>query len=224
MPRRTVTVIATVYNEAENIAAFVQSLADQSRQPDQIVIVDAGSTDGTTEALREHIEEGFPAELIVEKGANRSRGRNRAIEEAKGEVIASIDAGCTAPKQWLSKLVAPFESDDPPDVVAGYYQPDTGTALEDAIAAATVPDASEVDPDSFLPSGRSAAFTREAWERVGGYSEHVEYAEDTDFDLRLKGPLSVSGSSPRPSSAGACRPRSGASSFNSSATLAATAS
>ena len=186
MPRRTVTLIATVYNEAENIAAFVQSLVDQSRQPDEIVIVDAGSTDGTIGVLREYIEEGFPARLIVEKGANRSRGRNRAIEEATGEVIAGIDAGCIAPRQWLSKLVAPFESEDPPDVVAGYYQPDTATALEDAIAAATVPDASEVDPTSFLPSGRSVAFTREVWERVGGYPEHVEYAEDTDFDLRLK--------------------------------------
>ena len=186
MSRRTVSIISTVYNEAGNIRAFLQSLLDQSRDPDEIIIVDAGSTDGTINIVRRFIDEGFPARLVIEEGANRSRGRNRAIEEAKSEIIASIDAGCVASRQWLANLVAPFESDDPPDVVAGYYYPDTDTAFEDAIAVATVPDPSEVDPDAFLPSGRSVAFTRRAWERVGGYPEYVEYAEDTDFDLRLK--------------------------------------
>ncbi|HUU53897.1 MAG TPA: glycosyltransferase [Armatimonadota bacterium] len=186
MPKRTVSLITTLYNEADSIRAFIQSVIDQSREPDEIIVCDAGSTDGTVRIVREYIEEGFPARLIIEKGANRSRGRNRAIEEAKGEIIAGIDGGCAAARDWLSRLVAPFESDDPPDVVAGYYEPDTDTALEDAIAVATVPDASEVDPETFLPSGRSVAFRRDAWERVGGYPEYVDYAEDTDFGLRLK--------------------------------------
>jgi glycosyltransferase involved in cell wall biosynthesis len=186
MARRRVSVVTTVLNEAANIRDFMQSLLDQSRDPDEIIICDAGSRDRTIKIIEEFIEEGFPAKLLVEAGANRSRGRNRAVEEANGEIIASIDGGCIARGEWLARLVEPFESDDPPDVVAGYYEPETDTSFEDAIAVATVPDVSEVDPDAFLPSGRSVAFTREAWERVGGYPEYVDYAEDTDFDLRLK--------------------------------------
>ena len=186
MPKRSVSLITTLYDEADNIHAFIQSLLDQSRPPDEIIICDAGSTDGTVKIIREYIEEGFPARLIIEKGASRSRGRNRAIEEATGEIIACIDAGCAAARDWLSRIVAPFESKSPPDVVSGYYEPDTDTALEDAIAVATVPDAPEVDPETFLPSGRSVAFRRDAWERVGGYPEYIDYAEDTAFDLRLK--------------------------------------
>jgi glycosyltransferase involved in cell wall biosynthesis len=186
MARRRVSVITTVYSEAANIRDFMQSLLDQSRAPDEIIICDAGSRDGTLGIIQEFIGEGFPAKVVVDDGANRSRGRNRAIAEATGEIIASIDGGCIARREWLSQLVAPFETDDPPDVAAGYYEPETSTPLEDAIAVATVPDASEVDSESFLPSGRSVAFTKEGWERVGGYPEYVDYAEDTDFGLRLK--------------------------------------
>lgn len=186
MPRRTVSLITTVLNEAESIGPLLQSLADQNRQPDEIIICDAGSRDGTANTIQEWVADGFPARLIVENGANRSRGRNRAIEEATGEIIASIDGGCIAGRDWLAKLIAPFELDDPPDVVAGYYEPDTESPIEDAIAVATVPASAEVDPESFLPSGRSVAFRQDAWQRVGGYPEYVDYAEDTDFDLRLR--------------------------------------
>ncbi|UCC67825.1 MAG: glycosyltransferase, partial [Armatimonadota bacterium] len=186
MARRTVSLITTVFNEEDTIGPLLDSISSQTRQPDEIVIVDAGSTDGTRKIISDYIAQGLPARMLVEPGANRSRGRNLAIREAHGEIIASIDAGCIAPRDWLNRLVAPFESDNPPDVVAGYHEPDTANTLEDAIAMATIPDASEVDPAAFLPSGRSVAFRREAWARVGGYPEHVDYAEDTAFDLRLK--------------------------------------
>lgn len=186
MPRRTVSVITTVLNEAKGIEPLLRSLLDQSREPDEIIICDAGSDDGTVEIIRRRIEEGYPARLIIERRASRSRGRNLAIEESKSEVIASIDAGCVARVEWLSKLMAPFESDDPPDVVSGYYQPEAQSAFEEAIAVATVPDPIEVDPETFLPSSRSVAFRRDAWERVGGYPEYTSHAEDTEFDLRLK--------------------------------------
>lgn len=186
MAKLTVSVITTVLNEAKSIDAFLRSLLDQSRVPDEIIICDAGSEDGTAEIIRRWIEEGYPARLIVERRANRSRGRNLAIGEAKGEIIASIDGGCAANMDWLAKLVAPFESEDPPDVVSGYYQPEADSSFEEAIAVATVPDAIEVEAESFLPSSRSVAFRRQAWERVGGYPEYANYAEDTEFDLRLK--------------------------------------
>jgi glycosyltransferase involved in cell wall biosynthesis len=186
MPRCTVSLITTVLDEEGSIEPLLQSLADQRRQPDEIIICDAGSTDSTANIIRQWIVDGFPARLIVEQGANRSKGRNRAIEKATGEVVASIDGGCVAGRDWLANLIAPFDSDDPPDVVAGYYEPDTDTQMEDAIAVATVPASAEVDPETFLPSGRSVAFRRDAWRRVGGYPEYVDYAEDTDFGVRLK--------------------------------------
>jgi hypothetical protein len=44
----------------------------------------------------------------------------------------------------------------------------------------------DVDPHKFLPSSRSVAFRKSAWEAVGGYPEWLDYCEDLVFDLRLK--------------------------------------
>jgi glycosyltransferase involved in cell wall biosynthesis/GT2 family glycosyltransferase len=185
-PRRTVSLITTVLNERASMAALLDSIAAQTRPPDEIVIVDAGSDDGTCDIINDYLARGLPARLIVVPGAGRAQGRNLAIRRSRGEIIASIDGGCEAEPEWLARLVAPFESDDPPDVVSGYYRPATRTRREKAVAAATVPLVGEVDPETFLPSSRSVAFTRAAWERAGGYPEYVDCAEDTLFDIRMR--------------------------------------
>jgi len=186
MPRRSATLIITVYNEEETIERLLDSLKVQSRQPDEIIIADAGSTDRTREIIQAYSEGGYPIQLIVEPGANRARGRNLAIRQAKGEVIASIDAGCQARSGWLENLLAPFEAESPPEVVSGFYQPEAYSLWEEAVGVATVPTLAEVNRREFLPSSRSVAFTKAVWERVGGYPEYIECAEDTAFDLALR--------------------------------------
>ncbi len=48
------------------------------------------------------------------------------------------------------------------------------------------PRVEEIDPSAFLPSSRSIAFVREAWESAGGYPEWLDYCEDLLFDMRMK--------------------------------------
>jgi glycosyltransferase involved in cell wall biosynthesis len=182
---RTVTLIITLYNEEDGIRALLDSILAQTHRPDEIVICDAGSTDRTVEIINEYIERGLPATVIMEPGANRSRGRNLAIEQAAGEIIASTDGGCVVEPDWLANLTAPFESEDPPDVVSGYYRPRFTTLWEEAVALATVPTVAEVNPAAFLPSGRSVAFTKAAWKNAGGYPESIPFAEDTAFGQHL---------------------------------------
>ena len=182
---RTIALITTLYNEEGSVRSLLDSIFAQTRQPDEIIVCDAGSTDRTVEMINEYAARGLPAKVIIEPGVNRARGRNLAVEQATSEVIVSIDGGCVAEQDWLANLAAPFESDDPPDVVSGYYRPRFTTVWEEAVAFATVPTAAEVNPQTFLPSGRSAAFTKAAWKRVGGYPENIPFAEDTAFGRRL---------------------------------------
>lgn len=182
----TTALITTCYQEAEAIDGFLDAVLAQTRRPDEIIIVDAGSDDGTVEQIRERIEARAPIALIIEPGANRSRGRNRAIEETSADAIAVTDVGAEPNPDWFERIIAPLEADESLDVVAGYYRPDPRTLWEAAVAAATVPAASEVNPDTFLPSARSVAFRRVAWEVAGGYPEHLRHNEDTPFDLALK--------------------------------------
>ncbi|MCX7598432.1 MAG: glycosyl transferase family 2, partial [Armatimonadetes bacterium] len=136
--------------------------------------------------IRGRIAAGAPVKLIVEPGANRSRGRNRAIEETRAEIIAVTDVGARPREDWFERIIAPLEADPTADVVAGYYEAEARTAWEAAVAGATVPRAEEVRQESFLPSARSVAFRRTAWERAGRYPEQYWHNEDTPFGLALR--------------------------------------
>src|SRR5207248_6135345 len=70
-----VSLIATVKDGAEHLEEFLGSLRAQSRAPDEVVIVDGGSTDGTVDQLRR--ADGIV--VIEELRANIARGRNVAI-------------------------------------------------------------------------------------------------------------------------------------------------
>ena len=54
------------------------------------------------------------------------------------------------------------------------------------MGATVLPTLDEIDPVRFLPSSRSVAFTRSAWEASGGYPEWLDYCEDLIFDFRLR--------------------------------------
>jgi glycosyltransferase involved in cell wall biosynthesis len=211
------SVIVTVKNEGESIHRLLDSLAAQTRAPDEVVICDGGSTDGTLDALS--AEQRLPLKVIVRPGANISQGRNAAIAEARGDVIASTDAGVVLVPEWLQELAAPFErgraaqssgaepcpcpplrggplgaggfGSEPaqastPSVVAGFFLPDARTPFEVAMGATVLPQLDEIRPDQLLPSSRSVAFRKEAWQAVGGYPEWLDYCEDLIFDLALR--------------------------------------
>ncbi|MBI1801967.1 MAG: glycosyltransferase [Chloroflexi bacterium] len=188
---RIVSLIVTVKNEAAVIDGLLQSISAQTRLPDEVVISDGGSTDGTAQVVEAWgARQPFPVRVLAGPGANIAQGRNIAIRAAQGDLIASTDAGVRLAPRWLQELLVPFdESGQPPDtqhVVAGFFLPDAHTVFEVAMSAAVLPSLAEVDPQKFLPSSRSVAFTKKAWQTVGGYPESLDYCEDLVFDLALK--------------------------------------
>ncbi|MFQ6014573.1 MAG: glycosyltransferase [Anaerolineae bacterium] len=189
-----VSVIATVKNEEEAVRKLLHSLLAQTRPPDEIVIVDGGSSDGTVPFITSYSrEKGLPLRIIVQPGCNISQGRNLAIASARGEIIASTDAGVRLSPNWLEDLVAPFEQRregetgiQAPEVVSGFFLPDPQSVFEIALGATVLPVLDDIEPSRFLPSSRSVAFKREVWEKVGGYPEWLDYCEDLIFDFKLK--------------------------------------
>ncbi len=185
------SVIMTVLNEGGSIHAVLDSLVAQTRLPDEIVIVDGGSRDNTLAVLRDYAQR-LPLNVIASPGANISQGRNLAIRAARGPLIAVTDAGVRCEPEWLEKLISPLT----PAMgggeglgvraVAGFFQSDPQSVFEIALGATTLPEAREVNPRTYLPSSRSVAFLKSAWEAVGGYPEWLDYCEDVIFDLELR--------------------------------------
>ncbi len=180
-----ISVISTVLNEGESLRGLLESLTQQQRFPDEVVIVDGGSSDNTRAILREY-EGRLPLRVLVEPGCNISEGRNRAIAYAKGDIIAATDAGVILARDWLDRISKPLRDNPVLEVVGGFFQADAHTIFEAALGATTLPLADEINADTFLPSSRSIAFRKSAWVRAGGYPEWIDYCEDLIFDLRLR--------------------------------------
>ena len=179
-----VSIIATVKNEGEALRPLLDSIIDQTRPPDEVVICDGGSTDDTRLILDEY-REWLPLRVVVAPGSNISQGRNRAIAEATGDIIAGTDAGVVLSPTWLEEIVVPF-TDPGVQVVGGWFEADPYTDFEVVMGSTVLPSVDDIDPATFLPSSRSVAFRKSAWQDVGGYPEWLEHSEDLVFDMALR--------------------------------------
>lgn len=175
-----VSLVATVKDAAEHIEEFLESVRAQTVAPDEILIVDGGSTDGTLEILRAAPDVG----LLEAPGANIARGRNLAIEVATHDTIAVSDADCVLSPDWLERLTLALEAG--PDVAMGYYRPVARSFFETCAAAIAIPEPDEIGERSFMPSSRSIAFRRDMFERTGGYPEWLDVGEDMYLNHRLR--------------------------------------
>ena len=180
-----ISVIATVRNERDNISRLLDSLLSQSHKPDEILIVDGASTDGTLDILQTYAK--THGILVLSQPCNIAEGRNLGIRAATGTHLAVTDAGCFVDADWLKEMVACFQADPQIDVVAGNFRFETRNDFEEAVVLATFqPNRDETGAARFYPSSRSLALKKSAWVRAGGYPEWLYAAEDTLFNIRLR--------------------------------------
>jgi glycosyltransferase involved in cell wall biosynthesis len=163
--------ITTVKNERGNIKKFLESILNQTRKPDEIIVVDGGSTDGTYEMLENLSKKNKSIKIFKEAGVNIAKGRNIAISKAKGEVILISDAGCVVDRNWAEKMLSYFPKED---VVAGSYKAMVKNNFEYFQGLITI---KKVDRPSRM-SSRNVAFKKKCFEAVGGYPEKNLTGED----------------------------------------------
>ena len=179
-----ISLVCTVKNEAENIAALLDSMLAQRRMPDEIVVNDCGSTDATPTIVRRYAERDARIRL-VSGGHNIPSGRNSAVAAAHFPIVACTDAGLTLDPSWLEAIVAPLESGEA-DLVGGFFKPEPQSLWELALGATNYRNADEVDAARFLPFGKSMAFRKDAWRAVDGFPEWASHCEDLLFDLAIE--------------------------------------
>lgn len=195
-----VSLVLTVLNEGDHLRRLLDSLVGQSYPADEIVICDGGSRDTTVAVIQSYADR-LPIKVVSAPGSNISQGRNAAIKATTHPIIAVTDAGVWLDPDWLAALLAASNwrvyegqpasqaqanTQKGPVLVAGFYQSDPVSLFEVALGATTLPNVSEINAGRFLPSSRSVAFLKSAWEAVGGYPEWLDFSEDVVFDLALR--------------------------------------
>lgn len=173
-----VSLIVTVKNEAATIGAFLDSVRAQTRRPDEVVIVDGGSTDATLSIASAH-----PLGAVVDSyPSNIAAGRNRAISLAAGDLIAVTDAGCVLDPQWLARITDLRGA----DVVVGGYAPIVESLFDACQYSLHNLFRSPDRLESYAISSRSIAFRKVVWEELGGYPEWLDFSEDTWFHNKIR--------------------------------------
>ena len=175
------SVVITTLNEEKTIALLLESLSMQTVKPDEIIIVDGGSTDKTVEQIKRYK---VKVKLAVKSG-NRAVGRNEAIKLTSGDIILSADAGCVFDKNWVKNIVAPFRNPNV-DVVAGYYAGLPKTVFQKCLIPYVLVMPDRVDPHTFLPASRSMAFRKSVWKKAGGFPESLSHNEDYALARNLR--------------------------------------
>jgi glycosyltransferase involved in cell wall biosynthesis len=79
-----------VYNGARFLAEAVESVYAQTRSPDEVIVLDDGSTDETPQVLAE-LAAKYPLRQVRQANAGEAASRNRLVEMARGELIAFLD-------------------------------------------------------------------------------------------------------------------------------------
>lgn len=185
MNNETVAVITTVLNERDSIEPLMAAFLAQTRPPDEIVVVDGGSSDGTIEALQ-RIAQAHPiVKLHVVPGVNIARGRNIAIHRSRCTIMAVTDGGCHPEPDWLQVLVQPLVDDPGFGAVTGARRIVGANRFEEfaGVLSTSVNSPNEAERTFH---GRNSAFRKSLWQQVGGYPEWLYTAEDTLFAARAK--------------------------------------
>lgn len=174
-----VAVVVTVLNEENSIQKLLDSLVNQSVKPQEIILVDGGSTDKTVEIVKKYKQ----VKLFIKSG-NRSVGRNWGVAQAKAEIIAFTDAGCIPHGDWLEKLTQPFMNKSV-NIVSGYYEGLAKNTFQKCLVPYVLVMPDKI-PTEFFPSSRSMAIRRKVFLKIGGFGENLDPSEDFELANRLK--------------------------------------
>jgi glycosyltransferase involved in cell wall biosynthesis len=124
-PGTTVSVVIPALNEERLLGGLLSDLASQSRLPDEVLVVDAGSVDGTVS-----VAERFPFVRVVRSTPPVAVGRNAGGRLARGDVIVFLDADVRLPEAFLAGFLAGFERGGYDVACPLYYPHDSTRAVE----------------------------------------------------------------------------------------------
>jgi glycosyltransferase involved in cell wall biosynthesis len=172
-----ISVMIGVYNGAPYLGEAIESVLAQDYEPLELIVVDDGSDDGSADVAK-----AFPqVNYVFQENAGNGAARNRAVEDATGDLFAFIDADdrFTAGKLILQK--AALDGDPELDMVFGHVREFLSPELDDKTRAALRPPSPEPMP---WTAPNLMLIRRASFLRVGPFSTTFRVGVTVDWFAR----------------------------------------
>jgi glycosyltransferase involved in cell wall biosynthesis len=184
----SISAVVTAYNAEEYVAQTLQAILSQSRPPEEVVVVNDGSTDGTRDELAR-----FRGEIRVVNQSNHGHPHalNRGFGEARGDYLAKCDADDIWEPEKLRRQVEALAARPQIDIafcaarVFGESAGRWGMPVDDG-ASAGILDRRSFGRAMYRANGvcpSSTLVRRGLYEQLGPFAEHLA-AEDYDYWMR----------------------------------------
>lgn len=183
------SVIVPVYNRVDEVEDLLKSLSAQTYKNFEVVIVEDGSTVRCEDAVK--AVSGVDVYYYYKENEGRSIARNYGLERANGDYFIFFDSDCVIPPGYFLTLAEELDA-NPVDCFGG---PDSAhesfTSTQKAINFAMTSflttggiRGGKVSLEKFVPRTFNMGFSREVYERVGGFREM--FSEDIDMSMRIR--------------------------------------
>lgn len=179
-----ISIIVPVYNGEKTIGECLNSLTNQTKKPDEIIVVDDGSRDKTKDVVRK-----FKNVILVGQGhKGPASARNLGAKKAKGEILLFTDSDCIPEKNWVSEMTKPFKNKETVGVQGRYKTEQKGLIsrfvqleIEDRY------DRMKTFENIDFVGSYSAGYRKRIFLKFGGFDESFPTAsgEDPEFSFKL---------------------------------------
>jgi len=185
METNLVSIILPVYNEEKYIGGFLSSLLKQSYLDFEIIVVDDGSTDKTSDIIKKFQKKDKRIKLI--KGEHKGPGfsRNLGAKKAKGNILVFVDADMTFDKDYLKNLIAPILKDKTGNIVGTTHDYETANNLNN-IWSKCWGVVRVKEEEGYGSSVIFRAIRKTEFIRMGGFDPSYGYADDQTFWFKYK--------------------------------------
>ncbi|MEO7100873.1 MAG: glycosyltransferase family A protein [Luteolibacter sp.] len=189
-----VSVIIPTYNRCATIVAAVESVLAQSYRDIEVIIVDDGSTDSTTDILADYSDR---ISIIRQENSGPSAARNRGVLESSGGIIAFLDSDDSWMPDKIARQVDLMESVGESmcccvcnAAVIGISGEDAGNTFDVAglkmdCERGELMNPPEVLATRFILFNQVVAIRRDAFVEVGGFNRSLRLLEDYELALKL---------------------------------------